>query len=78
MNNRLGIALGMNTTMGNHEVRFGGGFAFKKNLSDMTLGIGTTLANTVAIDVATAHFTDLFKSQATLDIAFSIKAQFNL
>lgn len=78
MNNRLGIGLGMNKPLGNHEVRFGVGFAFQKNLSDMTLGIGTTLANTVAIDVATAHFTDLFKSQATLDIAFSIKAQFNL
>lgn len=78
MNNRLGLGLGMNRQLGQHEVRFGVGFAFQKNLSDVTLGIGTTLANTVSIDVATAHFTDLFKSQATLDIAFSIKAQFNL
>ncbi|HEY6172743.1 MAG TPA: hypothetical protein VIX80_10835, partial [Candidatus Kapabacteria bacterium] len=77
-NNRLGLGLGMNKQLGQHEVRFGLGVAFQKNLTDMTLGIGTTLGNIVAIDVATAHLSDLFKSQATLDIAFSIKAQFNL
>jgi hypothetical protein len=78
MNNRLGLGLGMNRQLGQHEVRFGTGIAFQKNLTDVTLGLGATLANTVAIDVATSHFTDLFKSSATLDIAFSIKAQFNL
>ncbi len=75
-NNRIGFGLGMNRQFGSHEVRFGTGVAFQKDLTDITLGIGGTIANIVSIDLATGHFLDLFASGSILDVAFSIKAAF--
>ncbi len=75
-NNRIGFGLGMNRQFGGHEVRFGTGIAFQKDLTDITLGIGGTIANIVSIDLATGHFLDLFASGSILDVAFSIKASF--
>lgn len=75
-NNRIGFGLGMNRQFGGHEVRFGTGIAFQKDLTDITLGVGGTIANIISIDLATGHFLDLFASGSILDVAFSVKAAF--
>lgn len=74
--NRIGFGLGLSRTLGRHEIRIGTGLAIQKDLTDITLGIGGTIANIISIDLATAHFLNLFTTGSTFDLAFSVKAAF--
>lgn len=74
---RLGFGLALEAPSSTASLRLAGGYFFQSGSSDLTFGIGTTLFSTIALDLASAHVTDLFKSGAArTDVAFSIRAQF--
>ncbi|MBS1903085.1 MAG: hypothetical protein JSS75_05215 [Bacteroidetes bacterium] len=73
---RLGLGLILNSPSSTASLRLAAGYFIQSGSSDLTLGVGTTLFERVAIDLASAHITDIFKSGAArTDAALSFRVQ---
>ncbi|MFI5265063.1 MAG: DUF5723 family protein, partial [Candidatus Kapaibacterium sp.] len=75
-NGRLGAGLTLERA-GTIGLRLYGGIVIESGASDITLGAGITLFKFLDINIATAHFTQLFNSSSKeTDMALGIKAAF--
>ncbi len=70
---RIGIGLMLEKQSDIASLRLEGGYVFQKDQNGLTLGAGTTLINLIDVDLATAHFDDIFSSSARTDVALAIR-----
>ncbi len=73
---RFGAGVGFKIPSKIVSFRLGGGYTMQDGISDATLSLGTTIANSFNLDVATSNLGGLFQGEGVTDIEVAMSLRF--